>query len=97
MAEAISVSLNDSSDVIDFVTSQGYGVKDLLDMGLKILPEQYIQPLEERLMTEVGPKNRFLSSTYRSGTTLKWPIQSVMQLRSGDSSRLSTMECLFKC
>ncbi|KAK9220709.1 hypothetical protein WN944_009132 [Citrus x changshan-huyou] len=43
-----TVSLSDFSDVTDFVVNQGNGVKGLSEMGLKALPKQYIQPLEER-------------------------------------------------
>ncbi|KAL5766917.1 hypothetical protein ACOSP7_017534 [Xanthoceras sorbifolium] len=50
MATAISVSVNGSSDVIDYVINQGHGVKGLSEMGLKTIPKQYIQPLEERLV-----------------------------------------------
>ena len=35
-------------DLTDFVLLQGHGVKGLFDMGLKTLPCQYVQPLEER-------------------------------------------------
>ncbi|KAH7560387.1 hypothetical protein JRO89_XS10G0009000 [Xanthoceras sorbifolium] len=56
MAPAVSISLNDSSDVTDFVIKQGHGVKGLSEMGIKALPEQYIQPLQERVMTKVEPR-----------------------------------------
>ncbi|XP_028794861.1 feruloyl CoA ortho-hydroxylase 1-like [Neltuma alba] len=36
------------SDLTEFVLVQGHGVKGLSDMGLKTLPKQYVQPLEER-------------------------------------------------
>ncbi|KAH7560386.1 hypothetical protein ACOSP7_017539 [Xanthoceras sorbifolium] len=56
MAPAISISLNDSSDLTDFVINQGNGVKGLSEMGIKALPEQYIQPLQERVMTKIEPR-----------------------------------------
>ncbi|XP_024032560.1 feruloyl CoA ortho-hydroxylase 1-like, partial [Morus notabilis] len=42
---------NDS--VTDFVINKGNGVKGLSETGIKTLPEQYIQPLEERTMSKV--------------------------------------------
>ncbi|KAG6632259.1 hypothetical protein I3843_13G128700 [Carya illinoinensis] len=45
-APMISIS---SSDVIDFVVHKGNGVTGLAEIGLQIVPDQYIQPLEERL------------------------------------------------
>ena len=49
MAPTLAVSFNDSSEIIDFVLKKGNGVKGLSEMGLESLPEQYIQPLEERM------------------------------------------------
>ncbi|XP_030960483.1 feruloyl CoA ortho-hydroxylase F6H1-2-like [Quercus lobata] len=47
-----------SSDVFDFVVHKGNGVKGLVDTGLEIVPEPYIQPLEERLdPTKFQPEN----------------------------------------
>ncbi|KAL5834073.1 hypothetical protein ACOSQ3_017747 [Xanthoceras sorbifolium] len=46
----ISITLEDSTDVTDLVLKQGHGVKALSEMGLKSIPQQYIQPLEERLL-----------------------------------------------
>ncbi|KAK2641501.1 hypothetical protein Ddye_023264 [Dipteronia dyeriana] len=56
MAQAISISLDDSSDMTDFLINQGHGVKGLSEMGIKTLPKQYIQPMEERLMTKIEPQ-----------------------------------------
>ncbi|XP_017625683.1 feruloyl CoA ortho-hydroxylase F6H1-3-like [Gossypium arboreum] len=54
MAPSLSEPFSDSSVLIDFVINQGNGVKGLSEMGLKALPKQYIQPLEERMcMTNV--------------------------------------------
>ncbi|KAG6787579.1 hypothetical protein POTOM_003620 [Populus tomentosa] len=48
MAPTTAVLINGSSDAFtDFVLKQGNGVKGLSEMGLKNLPKQYIQPLEE--------------------------------------------------
>ena len=45
------------SDLTEFVMLQGNGVKGLYEMGLKSLPKQYIQPLEERTsMIQVVPQ-----------------------------------------
>ncbi|KAJ7980569.1 2-oxoglutarate (2OG) and Fe(II)-dependent oxygenase superfamily protein [Quillaja saponaria] len=46
MAPSITQSLD---NVTDFVILQGNGVKGLSEMGIKCLPKQYIQPLEERI------------------------------------------------
>lgn len=43
--------LPESFNLIDFVVKQGNGVKGLADTGIKAVPSQYIQPLEERLDT----------------------------------------------
>lgn len=43
------------SDLTEFVMLQGNGVKGLSEMGLKSLPSQYIQPLEE-IMINVLPQ-----------------------------------------
>lgn len=50
MAPTISLPITDSSEIRDFVLNQGNGVKGLSELGLKSLPEQYIQPLEERII-----------------------------------------------
>ncbi|KAG4189433.1 hypothetical protein ERO13_A08G222500v2 [Gossypium hirsutum] len=49
MAPTRAEPFSDSSALIDFVINQGNGVKGLSEMGLKSLPRQYIQPLEERM------------------------------------------------
>ncbi|KAJ6713473.1 OXIDOREDUCTASE 2OG-FE II OXYGENASE FAMILY PROTEIN [Salix purpurea] len=49
MAPTLAVSFNDSSEINDFVLKKGNGVKGLSETGLDSLPEQYIQPLEERM------------------------------------------------
>ena len=36
-------------DISDFVMSKGHGVKGLSETGLKALPTQYVQPMEERI------------------------------------------------
>lgn len=36
------------SNLIDFVVNQGHGVKGLSDLGIQAVPNQYIQPLEQR-------------------------------------------------
>lgn len=43
---APTTSFSDPSDVSDFVINKGHGVKGLSEMGLKILPEQYVQSSE---------------------------------------------------
>ncbi|MED6221420.1 hypothetical protein PIB30_054430 [Stylosanthes scabra] len=45
----MSMVMATPSDLHEFVTIQGNGVKGLYEMGLKTLPKQYIQPLEERM------------------------------------------------
>ncbi|CAK7339129.1 unnamed protein product [Dovyalis caffra] len=49
MAPTLAVSFNGSSNVTDFVLNKANGVKGLSEMGLKSLPNQYVQPLEERI------------------------------------------------
>ncbi|KAJ4830622.1 hypothetical protein Tsubulata_039363 [Turnera subulata] len=49
MAPTLAVPFNASSGISDFVLNQGNGVKGLSEMGLKCLPDSYIQPLEERM------------------------------------------------
>lgn len=50
MAPTINAApITDSSEITDFIISKGNGVKGLSEMGLKSLPKQYIQPLEERI------------------------------------------------
>lgn len=39
------------SNLTAFVVNEGHGVKGLSDLGLHALPEQYIQPPEERITT----------------------------------------------
>ncbi|XWS65085.1 hypothetical protein CRYUN_Cryun05aG0060500 [Craigia yunnanensis] len=54
MAPTLVEPFSDSSALTDFVINQGNGVKGLSEMGLKALPKQYIQPLEERMcMTNI--------------------------------------------
>ncbi|XP_015878746.3 feruloyl CoA ortho-hydroxylase F6H1-3 [Ziziphus jujuba] len=61
MAPTMAVTNNTdlASDFsIDFVLTKEHGVKGLSETGIKTLPNQYIQPLEERLcMTKIVPKN----------------------------------------
>ncbi|KAF5735710.1 feruloyl CoA ortho-hydroxylase 1-like [Tripterygium wilfordii] len=57
MAPTMATAITDSTDFSDFVINQGHGVKGLSELGLKRLPKQYIQPLEERInMTNVMPQ-----------------------------------------
>ncbi|GMJ11344.1 hypothetical protein like AT1G55290 [Hibiscus trionum] len=57
MAPALADPFGDSSALREFVINQGNGVKGLSELGLKALPKQYIQPLEERTcMTNVVPQ-----------------------------------------
>lgn len=58
MAPSIS-PIFDSLDVTNFAVHQGNGVKGLSELGLKTLPKQYIQPLEERMssMSHIVPES----------------------------------------
>ncbi|KAJ1399386.1 Oxoglutarate/iron-dependent dioxygenase [Sesbania bispinosa] len=57
MAPTITTPMTISSDLTEFVMLKGNGVKGLSEMGLKSLPKQYIQPLEERMsMINVVPQ-----------------------------------------
>lgn len=42
-------NLNDANSLFKFVVQDGNGVKGLVDSGLSRVPQQYIQPLEERI------------------------------------------------
>ena len=42
-----------SDHVTDFVINKGNGAKGLSETGIKAIPKQYIQPLEERSMNKV--------------------------------------------
>ncbi|KAA8549651.1 hypothetical protein F0562_001331 [Nyssa sinensis] len=58
MPGAVSTLVSNSWDVINFVVNEGNGVKGLAELGLKTLPKQYIQPLEERQsLSNVVPEN----------------------------------------
>ncbi|GMJ11288.1 hypothetical protein like AT1G55290 [Hibiscus trionum] len=48
MAPTLADLFHDSSALREFVINQGNGVKGLSELGLTVLPKQYIQPLEER-------------------------------------------------
>ncbi|PQP93810.1 feruloyl CoA ortho-hydroxylase 1 [Prunus yedoensis var. nudiflora] len=51
-------TMTSPSGITNFVINKGNGVKGLSEMGLKSLPKQYIQPLEERISTaSFGIKN----------------------------------------
>ncbi|KAH7532298.1 hypothetical protein FEM48_Zijuj04G0005000 [Ziziphus jujuba var. spinosa] len=55
MAPTMAVS---NYDISDFVLHKGHGVKGLSETGIRALPNQYIQPIEERLcMTKVVPQD----------------------------------------
>lgn len=56
---APSLSLISDSDVTKFAVYQGNGVKGLSELGLKTLPKQYIQPVEERMssMSHIEPES----------------------------------------
>lgn len=45
----MSRTISSSSAVFDFVVQKGNGIKGLVEIGLDSVPDQYIQPLEERL------------------------------------------------
>ncbi|KAL5560187.1 hypothetical protein UlMin_036398 [Ulmus minor] len=51
MAPTIEDATNSTqtSNLTEFVINKGYGVKGLSETGLEILPNQYIQPMEERI------------------------------------------------
>ena len=50
MDPIVATPISESSNITDFVvTNRNNGVKGLSEMGLKTLPKQYIQPVEERI------------------------------------------------
>ncbi|KAL6200776.1 hypothetical protein ACLB2K_030557 [Fragaria x ananassa] len=54
MAPSLSHTITDPSDLTDFVINKGNGVKGLSQMGLESLPKQYIQPVAERMSTNIA-------------------------------------------
>lgn len=50
------ITANESLEIFDFVIKQGHGVKGLSELGLKRIPDQYIQPLERRIVSGCNPK-----------------------------------------
>ncbi|KAF2543427.1 hypothetical protein F2Q68_00032790 [Brassica cretica] len=58
MAPTVSTTqFSDPAEVTEFVVNQGNGIKGLSETGIKALPDQYIQPFEERLI------NKFVNET----------------------------------
>ncbi|KAG5405733.1 hypothetical protein IGI04_011852 [Brassica rapa subsp. trilocularis] len=58
MAPTLStLQFADPAEVTEFVVNKGNGVKGLSETGIKALPDQYIQPFEERLI------NKFVNET----------------------------------
>nr|XP_043626877.1 feruloyl CoA ortho-hydroxylase F6H1-3-like [Erigeron canadensis] len=54
MAPSMSKTIQSSNprdSIVDFVVHKGHGVKGLAELGLKTLPNQYIQPPQERFET----------------------------------------------
>ncbi|CAN6819219.1 unnamed protein product [Brassica oleracea] len=53
MAPTLStLQFADPAEVTEFVVNKGNGVKGLSETGIKALPDQYIQPFEERLINK---------------------------------------------
>lgn len=50
MPQTLAAQFLTRDQVTDFVVHKGNGVKGLSETGIKILPDQYIQPFEERLI-----------------------------------------------
>ncbi|KAK9999816.1 hypothetical protein SO802_019419 [Lithocarpus litseifolius] len=49
MDPIVATPISEPSNITDFVVTNRNGVKGLSEMGLKTLPKQYIQPVEERI------------------------------------------------
>ena len=50
MAPSMAITNNtEPSNLSEFVMNKGHGVKGLSETGLKSLPKQYIQPIQERI------------------------------------------------
>ena len=49
MAPTVAAPISESSNITDLVVTNRNGVKGISEMGLKTLPKQYIQPVEERI------------------------------------------------
>ncbi|GMN50711.1 hypothetical protein TIFTF001_019877, partial [Ficus carica] len=52
MAPATKIGYT-TDHVTEFVINKGNGAKGLSETGIKTIPKQYIQPLEERTMNKV--------------------------------------------
>ncbi|XP_047323406.1 feruloyl CoA ortho-hydroxylase F6H1-3-like [Impatiens glandulifera] len=51
---APAMAMAETFDIINYAVHQGHGVKGLSELGLKSLPNQYVQPIDERIdMTTV--------------------------------------------
>ncbi|CAN8269386.1 unnamed protein product [Cochlearia groenlandica] len=80
MAPTLSTSqLSNRTQVTEFVVTKGNGVKGLSETGINTLPDQYIQPFEERLI------NKFVNETNES--------IPIIDMSDSDQNRVSQAVC----
>ncbi|CAN8259465.1 unnamed protein product [Cochlearia groenlandica] len=80
MAPTLStLQFSDPTEVTEFVVNRGNGVKGLSETGIKALPDQYIQPFEERLI------NKFVNDTDEA--------IPVIDMSEPDENRVSQAVC----
>jgi hypothetical protein len=51
-------SFEDGNTLFDFVVRDGNGVKGLVDLGISMVPDQYIQPPQERIDNQNGTSHQ---------------------------------------
>ncbi|KAF1001859.1 hypothetical protein AG4045_002166, partial [Apium graveolens] len=82
------MALTCSDDYRHFAVTKGHGVKGISDLGLNALPEQHVQPPEERidirkvLSKETIPVidiNEVLEFMKKSEFVIKWVLKALMQ------------------
>ena len=98
MAPIVATPISESLDITDFVVTKGNGVKALSEMGLKTIPRQYIQPVEER----ISVNNIMTLESIPIIDMSNWDEPKVSESicdaeEKWVSFRLSTMECPLKC
>ncbi|XP_047318753.1 feruloyl CoA ortho-hydroxylase F6H1-3-like [Impatiens glandulifera] len=60
MASNVTPSSSSSFDLIQYAVHEGHGVKGISELGLKALPEQYIQPIDERIDMKTVVEEHFI-------------------------------------
>ncbi|KAK2652334.1 hypothetical protein Ddye_012190, partial [Dipteronia dyeriana] len=61
-------NLDEDNSLFNFVVQDGYGVKDMVDLGLSKVPVPYVQPPKERIDKQTPACVRCNPLAYRSLT-----------------------------